>query len=170
MLEILKSWITTMLCTGIFFTFVKMIVPNSKLSKYIYSLIGVVTIFTLVVPTVKFINTENLENSTKSVINNIDGGTSVVDIDNIDAKNTLDKNVKNEFAKKMKNSISELLEKNNIDVNMITVIVDDNYQIQKVSIKIENNLKNKLNKMEKIFSLIKENYNISDEKVVIEEV
>ena len=170
MLEILKSWITTMLCTGIFFTFVKMIVPNSKLSKYIYSLIGVVTIFTLVVPTVKFINTENLENSTKSVINNIDVGTSVVDIDNIDAKNTLDKNVKNEFAKKMKNSISELLEKNNIDVNMITVIVDDNYQIQKVSIKIENNLKNKLNKMEKIFSLIKENYNISDEKVVIEEV
>ena len=46
MVDILKNWITTMLCIGIFLTFIQMIVPNTNLKKYIYSLIGVVTIIT----------------------------------------------------------------------------------------------------------------------------
>ena len=50
MVDILKNWITTMLCIGIFLTFIQMIVPNTNLKKYIYSLIGVVTIITLILP------------------------------------------------------------------------------------------------------------------------
>ena len=175
MLEILKNWITTMLCTGIFFTFIKMIIPNSKLAKYIYSLIGVVTIVTLVMPVLNLMNLDDFSIATKSVISNIENealsnNANIINIDNIETQNTLDKNLKNEFSKNIKNNIQSILEQNNIESKMISVIVDDSYQIQKINIKIERNTENSTFTIEKIFSIIEETYNIDNGKVVIEEI
>ena len=48
--EIFKSWISSMLCIGIFIAFVQLMMPKTNLKKYIYSLIGIVTILTVVSP------------------------------------------------------------------------------------------------------------------------
>ena len=68
MVDILKNWITTMLCIGIFLTFIQMIVPNTNLKKYIYSLIGVVTIITLILPAYNYFKVNKLKKKSEPLI------------------------------------------------------------------------------------------------------
>lgn len=171
MVEILKNWISTMLCIGIFITFIKMIIPNTKISKYIYSLIGVMTIITLVLPISKYLNVGEIEDATQSVLSSIEkNGKNEISIDNIDDEEVLNKNLKNEFIKKIKNDIKNKLDENNISTELVSVIIDDKFNIQKINIKISKNLNYDLTKINSIFQIIKNNYEVESDKVSIEEV
>lgn len=171
MVEILKNWISTMLCVGIFITFIKMIIPNTKIAKYIYSLVGVMTVVTLVMPISKYLNVDKVEDATQSVLNSIEASSkNQIEIDNSDSKEILNENLKNEFIKKIKNDIQSKLNENNISTELISVIVDEKFNIQKINIKIDKNLNYDLIKINSIFEIIQSNYNLESNKVSIEEV
>lgn len=171
MVEILKNWISTMLCVGIFITFIKMIIPNTKIAKYIYSLVGVMTVVTLVMPISKYLNVDKVEDATQSVLNSIEASSkNQIEIDNSESKEILNENLKNEFIKKIKNDIQSKLNENNISTELISVIVDEKFNIQKINIKIDKNLNYDLIKINSIFEIIQSNYNLESDKVSIEEV
>lgn len=44
MIENFRDWINALLCLGIFTTLIQLIMPKNNIRKYIYSLIGIVTI------------------------------------------------------------------------------------------------------------------------------
>ena len=168
MIDILKNWIATILCVGIFFTFVQMVVPNTKLKKYIYSLIGVVTIIALMLPFTNKISLNSIEDATIDVINDIDlTASNHANVNN--RKNNIDNSIKDEMAKKIKDDLRLKLLDHGIKSEMISVILDEKYTIQKINIKILKQNNSNLN-MNIIFGIIKENYGISNENVVIEEV
>ena len=168
MIDILKNWIATILCVGIFFTFIQMVVPNTKLKKYIYSLIGVVTLIALMLPFANKISLNSIEDATIDVLNNI-GLTTSNDASLKDGKNNIDNNIKSEMTKKIKDDLKSKLLDHGIKSEMVSVILDDKYTIQKINIKILKQNNSNLN-MNTIFGIIKENYGISNENVIIEEV
>lgn len=171
MVEILKNWISTMLCVGIFITFIKMIIPNTKIAKYIYSLVGIMTVVTLVMPISKYLNVDKVEDATQSVLNSIEASSkNQIEIDNSESKEILNENLKNEFIKKIKNDIQNKLNENNISTELISVIVDEKFNIQKINIKVDKNLNYDLIKINSIFEIIQSNYNLESNKVSIEEV
>ncbi len=171
MIKILENWITTVLCIGIFLTFIQMIVPNTKLKSYIYSLIGVITIITLVMPVANYLKTNQIEEVTQSVLNNIEI-ESQENFENDSTKNYdyTKENLKNEFTKKIKEDIKQKLELKGIKSEMISVIVSDEYVIQKINIKLNKNNANLKNDISTIFLIIKENYNVDMDRIIVEEM
>lgn len=171
MVDILKNWITTMLCIGIFLTFIQMIVPNTNLKKYIYSLIGVVTIITLILPAYNYFKVNKLDEVTTSVINSLNENVQVGDDIASQRYSDISKNenVKNEFIKKYKEDIIKKLQEKGIEASDVVIIIDDEYNVEKLNIKINgNNISN--TNINKIFSCISENYDIDKSKVSVEEV
>ena len=55
MLDTFRNWINMILALGILFTVIRIIVPNTKLKKYIYSLMGIVTIIVILNPVINLI-------------------------------------------------------------------------------------------------------------------
>ena len=78
-------------------------------------------------------------------------------------------NVKNEFIKKYKEDIIKKLQEKGIEASDVVIIIDDEYNVEKLNIKINgNNISN--TNINKIFSCISENYDIDKSKVSVEEV
>lgn len=167
MIDVLKNWIATILFVGIFFAFVQMIIPNTKLKKYIYSLIGVVTLITLMMPITNKLSINNLEEATKEVLNNIEGNCN--SNTSKESENIINDNIKNEMSKKIKEDLKQKLLDQGIKSEMITIILDENYNIQKINIKISKQNNSYLN-MNTVFGIVKQNYGVSNENVIIEEV
>ena len=83
MIESFKLWINSMLCIGIFVLFIKLIIPNNNLKKYIYSLIGIITIVTVISPVMDLLNDDSIETSLNQVINNISENDTSIESANI---------------------------------------------------------------------------------------
>ena len=71
MLDTFRNWINMILALGILFTVIRIIVPNTKLKKYIYSLMGIVTIIVILSPVINLIKNGDLENSFKNIFLNM---------------------------------------------------------------------------------------------------
>ena len=77
MLDVFKEWISAILAIGILFTVIRIILPNTNLKKYIYSLIGIVTILVIINPVISLIKNNNIDNI-KSIFLNATDRKSVV--------------------------------------------------------------------------------------------
>ena len=60
MLDTFRNWINMILALGILFTVIRIIVPNTKLKKYIYSLMGIVTIIVILSPVINLVKNGDL--------------------------------------------------------------------------------------------------------------
>lgn len=136
MLDVFKEWISAILAIGILFTVIRIILPNTNLKKYIYSLIGIVTILVIINPVISLIKNNNIDNI-KSIFlnatNNI--GSSNLNYTNISNyedvnKNNVKENFKSNVEKDIKSKLSNNFE-NNIDVN---IQITDTYNIEKIDI------------------------------------
>ena len=137
MIDIFKSWISSMLCIGIFVTFITMIVPKNKTRKYIFSLIGIVTIFTLVSPVIKFVNTDGLDSALTQVIDNVSVFNSSEEYEIDKYKNVGEDLVKKDFEKKLKDDITSKLLVKNVTVDDIQIFLTDDCNIEKIEVKIK---------------------------------
>ena len=68
MIEIFKNWIVSMLCIGIFTTIIQLIIPKTNLKKYIYTLIGIVTITVIISPVIDMFKSNSMEDSVSEVL------------------------------------------------------------------------------------------------------
>lgn len=170
MIDVFKNWISSMLCIGIFVTFITLIIPKNKMRKYIYSLIGIVTIFTLVSPIIKYINTTNLDNAVNQVMGNISSLSSSEEYDIEKYQGTEKELLKKEFIENLKQNISSKLLLKNINVKDIQILLDDEYNIEKIEIKIKQlNKENVLESINYIIKYINEEYDIDYSKITVVE-
>jgi stage III sporulation protein AF len=172
MLEIFKNWISAMLCIGIFITFIRLIIPKTNLKKYIYSLIGIITIITVVSPIIDFMKNQSLEESVTQVLQNISNPSSGDVLDSEKYRQAQEENVKKEFIEEVKKDINLKLTQKGIKVENIEVFLNSTYDIEKVLVKIKklDNKTSTLESVNKVVEYINKEYDISFSKIeVVEE-
>lgn len=169
MIDNFKIWISSLLCLGIFVTFLELVMPSSKLKKYIYSLVGIVAIITIVSPVVNFYKSGgkfNFEKALETMSNNF---SSESKIDTNDYSQTSNKLIKDQFVVSIKNDLKEKLESKGVKVKEIEIDIDDVYNINKIGIKtykLESEEEN-LNSINEIISYINKEYDIEYSKISV---
>lgn len=138
MFNIVKGWISMILVIGIVFTLLRMIMPNTNLKKYIESVIGIVTIITIITPVLYYISNYNL---TEKISENIEEILSRQEkTNNYDSYSQINnEEIKKEFVEKIQEDIKvKLKNKINQEPN-VKVVVNDAYNIEKVEVKLNGN-------------------------------
>ena len=168
MVDIFKNWVSIMLCMGIFVTFVQLIIPKTNLKKYIYSLIGIVTILTVVAPVIDIMKNKDVEESVAQVIANIsDEGENTQDL--YQYENANKEALKEGFIQGMKNDIISKLENKGIDVNEIEIFLTEQYNVEKLEVKIKkiDNNKASINSVNDVVKYINEEYMLDFSKITV---
>lgn len=98
MVNLIKNWISSLLCLGIIVAFLQLIIPESKFKKYINSLIGLVMILTVLSPIIKIYKDDELKLSVEEVISTF---SSVSGKDSKTTSSNLDINTQNDLVKKI---------------------------------------------------------------------
>lgn len=138
MFNIVKGWISMILVIGIVFTLMRMIMPNTNLKKYIESIIGIVTIISIITPVLYYISNYNL---TEKISENIGEILSrQEETNNYDSYAQINnEEIKKEFVEKIQEDIKLKL-KNKINQEpKVKVLVNDAYNIEKVEVKLNGN-------------------------------
>lgn len=171
MIDLFRNWISVLLCLGIFVTIIRLVIPKNNLRKYIYSLIGIITIIALVSPLIDIFENNDMQDSIKSVLSNLDEQENV-NVDTEKYSNVKEEAVKKSFIQSIKNDVKSKLEGKSIVVKSVDVFISDNYDIEKIEINIEkiDTSKASISSVTQIVKYINEEYDIGYSKIeVIEE-
>lgn len=171
MIDLFRNWISVLLCLGIFVTIIRLVIPKNNLRKYIYSLIGIITIIALVSPLIDIFKNNDMQDSIKSVLSNLDEQENV-NVDTEKYSNVKEEAVKKSFIQSIKNDVKSKLEEKSIVVKSVDVFISDNYDIEKIEINIEkiDTSKASISSVTQIVKYINEEYDIGYSKIeVIEE-
>lgn len=161
MIEIFKEWTGSIVSIAILAILIKLIVPNSNMKKYVYSLLGLVTILVIFKP---ILYSSNIENVILDVTKNIQNNSekyNYTDFSNYEEINS--NNVKEEFKKKIEEDIVKII-KENIEENSnisVKVEITKEYNISSVIIAYSGQ------KKEEIKNIISSSYDIPKESIVI---
>lgn len=172
MIEIFRNWVVAMLCLSILIVIVKLVVPKTNLRKYIYSLIGIVTVITIVSPVIDVLENGNVKESISGVLDNISGNEDVVIVSSDSIENKQSELVKIQFIDNLKSDIMFKLAHKDVQVNNINVVIDDNYNITNIELKIAklDTKKTNLDSVNEVVMYINSEYDIDYFKIsVIEE-
>lgn len=172
MIENFRIYINTLLCLGIFITILQFIIPKNNMRKYIYSLTGIIMIITIISPLVNLLKNPNIEEGISQVISNIDSYKIENNSSDEKYKEANEKLLKEQVIDKIKIDIEKKLKDNEIEVRDISIYLEDNYDIKKISININNLNSNskKFSNLNNIVKYITEQYCIDYSKIeVVEE-
>lgn len=172
MIEIFRNWIVAMLCLGILVVIVQLVVPKTNLRKYIYSLIGIVTVITIVSPIVDVLKNGNVSDSISSVHDSISSNEDTITVNSNGVQDKQNELLKVQFIDNLKSDIMFKLAHKDVEVNDINISVDDDYNITKIEVKISkiNVEKTNLNSVNEVIKYINSEYDIDYSKIsVIEE-
>ena len=137
MVEIFKNWVSAMLCVGIFVTFIQLIMPKTNLRKYIYSLVGIVTVITILSPVINLIREDKLDESVSEVIANISNTEESEEINTTEYQQKTETAIRETFAQNMKNDIRYKLENKGVITNTIDIFLTEEYNVEKIRINIK---------------------------------
>ena len=164
MLDTFRNWINMILALGILFTVIRIIVPNTKLKKYIYSLMGIVTIIVILSPVINLIKNGDLENIFKNIFLNMASAetlnTEYTNLSNYEDVNK--NNVKENFKLNVENDIKQKLAQNIDNEIQVEIDITDTYNIDKVTINVVGDTSFD------IASFINQEYDIDRQKVIIQ--
>lgn len=172
MIEIFRNWIVAMLCLGILIVIVQLVIPKTNLRKYVYSLIGIVTVITIVSPIVDVLKTGNVSSSISSVLDSMSSNEDTITVNSDGLQDKQNELLKVQFIENLKSDVMFKLAHKDVVVNSINISVDDDYNITKIEVKIAkiNVEKTSLNSVNEIIKYINSEYDIDYSKIsVIEE-
>ena len=136
MIEIFRNWIVALLCLSILIVIIQLVIPKTNLRKYIYTLIGIITVITIISPVVDLLKKQDIKESIADVLSSFNTNDATVSVNSSDLEEKKTGLVKVQFIDSIKQDIKDKLESKNITVKSINVSVDDNYDITKLEIKI----------------------------------
>ena len=136
MIEIFRNWIVALLCLSILIVIIQLVIPKTNLRKYIYTLIGIITVITIISPVVDLLKKQDIKESIADVLSSFNTNDVTVSVNSSDLEEKKTGLVKVQFIDSIKQDIKDKLESKNITVKSINVSVDDNYDITKLEIKI----------------------------------
>ena len=161
MLNNINNWVISILSLGIIITFIELIMPKGKNRKYIYVLIGLLTIVTILSPAIKYITNDEFENNITEAFEEFTVTTSS-NYDNVNL-------VKEQFENNLKDDIISRFKSIKIKVNNIFIKVSEEYVIEYININIDKKEESMLD-INKIIDDIVSEYEIEYSNIeVIEE-
>lgn len=172
MIEIFRNWIVAMLCLGILIVIVQLVIPKTNLRKYVYSLIGIVTVITIVSPIVDVLKTGNVNSSISSVLDSMSSNEDTITVNSDGLQDKQNELLKVQFIENLKSDVMFKLAHKDVEVNSINISVDDDYNVTKIEVKIAkiNIEKTSLNSVNEVIKYINSEYDIDYSKIsVIEE-
>ena len=172
MIEIFRNWIVAMLCLGILIVIVQLVIPKTNLRKYVYSLIGIVTVITIVSPIVDVLKTGNVNSSISSVLDSMSSNEDTITVNSDGLQDKQNELLKVQFIENLKSDVMFKLAHKDVVVNSINISVDDDYNVTKIEVKIAkiNVEKTSLNSVNEVIKYINSEYDIDYSKIsVIEE-
>ena len=172
MIEIFRNWIVAMLCLGILIVIVQLVIPKTNLRKYIYSLIGIVTVITIVSPIVDVLKTGNVSSSISTVLDSMSSNEDTITVNSDALQDKQNELLKVQFIENLKSDVMFKLAHKDVVVNSINISVDDDYNVTKIEVKIAkiNVEKTSLNSVNEVIKYINSEYDIDYSKIsVIEE-
>lgn len=174
MIQTFKIWISALLCLGIFVTFLELIIPNSKFKKYIYVLIGIITVITIVSPLINAYKNDQISSSlnevTKAMSNSF--SESELPVDNSKVQSDQQQLVKQQFIDSIKKDVTDKLTLRGINVEDVKVIINDSndsYDIQKITITIKkiDSSKSSIDSVNKVVDYVNQEYDIEYSKIFV---
>lgn len=168
MIEIFRNWIVALLCLSILIVIIQLVIPKTTLRKYIYTLIGIITVITIISPVVDLLKKQDIKESITDVLSSFNTNDAAISVNSSDLEEKKTGLVKVQFIDSIKQDIKDKLESKNITVKSINVSVDDNYDITKLEIKI---LKSKIGivSVNEIVKYVNNEYGIDYSKISIVE-
>lgn len=168
MIEIFRNWIVALLCLSILIVIIQLVIPKTNLRKYIYTLIGIITVITIISPVVDLLKKQDIKESIADVLSSFNTNDATVSVNSSDLEEKKTGLVKVQFIDSIKQDIKDKLESKNITVKSINVSVDDNYDITKLEIKILKS-KNGIVSVNEIVKYLNNEYGIDYSKISIVE-
>ena len=172
MIEIFRNWIVSMLCLGILIVIVQLITPKTNLRKYIYTLIGIITVVTILSPVVDILKNTDVKESISSILSSINMDDEVITVNSEGLEDKKNELVKIQFIDNLKSDVMFKLAEKSIEVNNINISIDEEYNITKLELKISKLEKGRtsMNSVNEIVGYINSEYDINYSKIsVIEE-
>lgn len=172
MIEIFRNWIIAMLCLSILVVIVQLVIPKTNLRKYIYSLIGIITVITIVSPVVDVLKNGNVSDSISGILESISGNEDTVTVNSDGLEDKKNQLLKVQFIENLKSDVMFKLAQKSVEVNNINISVDDDYNITRIELKIAklDNKKNSLISVNEIVQYLNSEYDIAYSKIsVVEE-
>ena len=168
MIEIFRNWIVALLCLSILIVIIQLVIPKTNLRKYIYTLIGIITVITIISPVVDLLKKQDIKESIADVLSSFNTNDATASVNSSDLEEKKTGLVKVQFIDSIKQDIKDKLESKNITVKSINVSVDDNYDITKLEIKILKS-KNGIVSVNEIVKYLNNEYGIDYSKISIVE-
>ncbi len=133
MIELVKTWLSMIIILGIAFTLIRMITPNTSFKKYVYSMIGVVTVITIITPVIsklaKGTITDEISKSLEDILAVETMSSNYENYAQISSNN-----VREEFKSRVEEDIINKLKKKINQEIEVNVQVSDAYNIEKIEI------------------------------------
>ena len=138
MIEFLSSWAQGIIVAVIIATLIEMILPNGSSKKYVKVVIGMYILFTIVSPIIKKVGGKDINLNT---INIEKYEQQIAKSDNTISRKFEDNNtrsIKDIYVSNLKADISAKLKEKgyNIDTSDIQIKDDENYTIEKITLKL----------------------------------
>lgn len=172
MIEIFRNWIVAMLCLGILIVIIQLITPKTNLRKYIYTLVGIITVITILSPIVDILKNTDVEQSVSNVLSSISMDDDAITVNSEGLEDKKNELLKIQFIDNLKSDIMVKLKEKSVEVENINISIDDEYNITKFELKIAkiDTQKTSINSVNEIVGYINNEYDIDYSKIsVIEE-
>lgn len=171
MIQTFKIWISSLLCLGIFVAFLELIIPKSKFKKYIYALVGILVVITIVSPIVNIYKSKDVSSSIDQVTKAMSSSIDQNQVSKTDVEQKQQELVKSEFIESIKKDATDKLTLRGINVLNVDINLDDDYNISKMTItiqKIDTN-KSSIASVNKVVNYINQEYDIDYSKIFVNE-
>lgn len=171
MIEGIKEWINSLLCLGIFTAIVELAMPKGNVKKYIYVIIGIVTVITIISP---IISKEEYEEVASEAIETIADNFeySNESTSKIDESKYLDyqkEMIKNEYINNLKKSIWNDLTSEGVILEDIEIQIGQQYDIEMLKIIVKEYSSKGYTSSKDIYGYIEEYYDIPNKSVTVNE-
>ncbi len=174
MINGIKEWINSLLCLGIFTSIVELALPKGNIKKYIYVIIGIVTVITIISPILSKDDYENVANEAVMAIATVSESSKSKASENIinneEYINYQIGMVKNEYMNNLKRTMWEDIVSKGVVLDNIEIKIDDNYNVNEVKITIKEYGKEEFKTGSDILKYVYTYFNIKRENIVVEEL
>lgn len=163
----MKDYIIGILYVAVFSLLIELILPNTKLKKYILTFVSLLLIINIIAPVVEILKAKNVEDVLKDITDKI-GKEADINIENSSydfSKYSLTDSVKEKIEKSIKEKFGE----NRIqDVN---ILLDKEYKVEDVEIHIARGIEKMSNiEVSNFIQSLSDEYNIVQSKIKLIEV
>lgn len=167
MIDFLKQWANSLLCLGIFIAIVEMSLPKGNIKKYIYVLIGLITLIVIISPFISKDNYQNMiDESIAAISKNVEyNQNNSINIE--DYSNYQENMVKNEYINNIKKSIWNDLVSKGVIIDSINILINDDYSVTKLDIYIKEYGNSEYKSKQEVLNYIKKYYEIAENLINI---